>query len=108
MKKYHSLLVLFFASFLSIVSCSTTKEIHEGSKIPNTSQSEYLYNKDATLSFSFDDVSHSDTKDNVSGKNYHIDYVFNEDNESILFKKPNDPLLKQGVNNKSLYMDGFS
>ena len=71
----------------------------------------------AALSFSFESTTDSVTKDNVSGKNYVIDYVFSERNEQeleedggpfVLFKKPNDPLQKQGVSGKSLYMDGFS
>ncbi|MBR0295237.1 MAG: GH32 C-terminal domain-containing protein [Bacilli bacterium] len=63
---------------------------------------------DPVLSFSFESTSNGYTLDNASGSKYHIDYVFNKENADILFKKPNDPLLKQGVNNKSLYMDGFS
>ena len=61
-----------------------------------------------TLSFSFESTEHGYTKDNASGKNYYIDYVFNEENADELFKKPNDPVQKQGVSGKSLYMDGFS
>ena len=60
------------------------------------------------ISFSFDELDGSYTKENATGKNYRIDYVFAQENADILFKKPNDPLLKQGVKGKSLYMDGFS
>ena len=60
------------------------------------------------VSFSFDELDGSYTKDNASGKSYRIDYVFAQENADILFKKPNDPLQKQGVKGKSLYMDGFS
>ena len=60
------------------------------------------------LSFSFESTEDGYTREAVSNKDYKIDYVFNKDNADILFKKPNDPLLKKGVSGKSLYMDGFS
>ena len=63
---------------------------------------------DPTVSFSFDSTNGSYTKENASGSSYRINYVFSEENKDILFKKPNDPLLKQGVSGKSLYFDGFS
>ena len=107
MKKCRILAILSFTTFLSLTGCSLKKEIHDESSKPIV-PGEYVYNKQATLSFSFDDVTGSYAKDNVSEKNYKVDYVFNEDNKDIIFKKPNDPLLKQGVHNKSLYMDGFS
>ena len=91
-----------FASLLSITGCNRDKNKQ------NEEQKEDQVNKNLVLSFSFDEVSHSYTKEKVSGKDYRIDYVFSEENASILFKKPNDPLLKQGVSGKSLYMDGFS
>ena len=71
----------------------------------------------AALSFSFESTKNSRTKDNASGKNYLINYIFSEETEKeleeeggqfLLFKQPNDPIQKQGVNGKSLYMDGFS
>ena len=107
MKKANTLTILLFASFLTLTSCSLTKEIKQGSNLPET-PSEYVFNKKAAISFSFDDVTGSETKDNVSGEKYFVNYVFNEENADKIFKKPNDPLLKQGVHNKSLYMDGFS
>lgn len=107
MKKTNIFTVLLFTSFLALTSCSLKKEIKDETNKPET-PSEYVFNKDAALSFSFDDVTGGDTEDNVSHNKYHVEYVFNEENKDILFKKPNDPLLKQGVHNKSLYMDGFS
>ena len=107
MKKCRILAILTFTTFLPLTSCSLKKEIHDDASKPIV-PGEYVYNKQATLSFSFDDVTGSYTKDNVSGSNYKVDYVFNEDNKDIIFKRPNDPLLKQGVHEKSLYMDGFS
>ena len=107
MKKYHILTTLLFTTFLSLSGCSLKKVIHDDAAKPEV-PGEYVFNKNATLSFSFDDSTNGQTEDNVSHNSYHIDYVFNYDNAANLFKKPNDPLLKQGVHNKSLYMDGFS
>ena len=112
MKKQKALLSLLFASALSLGACSTqdlmfwkNKEQNEqNEKQAETGNKE----KKAALSFSFEDVSGSYTKDNASGEKYKIDYVFSEENAASLFKKPNDPLQKQGVHGKSLYMDGFS
>ncbi len=60
------------------------------------------------LSYSFDETTGNTTKESVSGTDYKINYVFNEDNADNLFKEPNDPLRKTGVKGKALYMDGFS
>ena len=96
-----------FTAFLSLTGCSLRREIHHNTNKDET-PAEYQFNKEAALSFSFDDVTGSYAEDNVSHNKYKIDYVFSEDNAANIFKKPNDPLLKQGVHNKSLYMDGFS
>ena len=61
-----------------------------------------------TLKFSFDEIDGSYTVDSATGKQHRINYVFAKENQADLFKKYNDPLLKQGVNGKSLYFDGFS
>lgn len=105
MKLKHVLLGLLFTSALSLSGCT----IVEGKK-DETQKEEKTYNfdKKASISFSFDETYGSYTKENVSEDNYKIDYVFASENAEILFKKPNDPLLKMGVHNKSLYMDGFS
>ena len=60
------------------------------------------------IDFSFDTLDGSYVTNKASGKDYKINYVFNESNFNKIFKAPSDPLLKQGVVNKSLYMDGFS
>ena len=60
------------------------------------------------LSYSFDESAGNMAKETVSGKDYKINYVFNEENADKLFKAPSDPLKKAGVKGKSLYMDGFS
>ena len=104
--KKRQLLPLIFTVLFALCGCQTSHLSQSTSQ--NNDKGPYEYNKQAALSFSFDDVSHSRTEDNVSHEKYRIKYVFSEDNAEILFKKPNDPLLKQGVSNKSLYMDGFS
>ena len=98
----HLLSKLPLAMLLALTSCTVIKGNTE------ENHKEYSFDKTPVLSFSFESTSGSYTKDNASGSSYHIDYVFSEDNASILFKKPNDPLQKQGVSGKSLYMDGFS
>ena len=82
--------------------------IYSSSEESSTSSEIEPVTIDPTLSFSFESTTDGYTYDNASGRRYHVDYVFNKDNADILFKRPNDPLLKQGVNGTSLYMDGFS
>ena len=60
------------------------------------------------LHYSLDESGGSLAKESVSGKDYTINYVFNEQNASTLFKEPNDPLKRPGVKGNALYMDGFS
>ena len=60
------------------------------------------------LHYSLDESTGSLTKEQVSGKDYTINYVFNEQNADTLFKEPNDPLRRPGIKGNSLYMDGFS
>ena len=60
------------------------------------------------LNYSLDESSGSFAKESVSGKDYTINYVFNEQNAADLFKEPNDPLRRPGVKGNALYMDGFS
>lgn len=60
------------------------------------------------VSYSFEDTKGNLTRNAANGKRDKIDYVFNAENQSVLYKPASDPLLKQGVKGKSLYMDGFS
>ena len=60
------------------------------------------------LNYSLDESDGSLTKESVSGVDYKINYVFNEQNADTLFKEPNDPLRRPGVKGNALYMDGFS
>ena len=113
MRKQKSLLCLLFAGVLSLGACSLQDLAFwkkESKQEENQKDEEKPANseKKAALSFSFEDVTNNRTLDNASGEKYKVDYVFSQDNAAILFKKPNDPLQKQGVHGKSLYMDGFS
>ena len=105
MKKRNLLALIPLLPFLSLGACTNSNNKNGGG---STS---------AALSFSFESTKNSRTKDNASGKNYLIDYVFSAETEKELeeeqglflqFKESNDPLQKQGVSGKSLYMDGFS
>ncbi|MDE6613773.1 MAG: hypothetical protein K2K28_04400, partial [Clostridia bacterium] len=60
------------------------------------------------VAYSFEDTDGNRTLNGANGKKYKIDYVFNSENQAVLYKPASDPLLKQGVKGKSLYMDGFS
>ena len=100
MEKKNVFLPLLFTTLLLLGAC--------GSKNNNNGQKPANSEKNPAISFSFDSTNGSYTKENVSNKDYRIDYVFAQENAAELFKKPNDPLLKQGVHGKSLYMDGFS
>lgn len=64
--------------------------------------------KNLLVSYSFEDTVGNKTLNGANGKKYDIDYVFNAENQDIIYKPASDPLLKKGVNGKSLYMDGFS
>ena len=103
------------SSYYSEISSETSFEessedfsSEEESSSEDISSEEKAKAEDPVLSFSFETSENGLTEENVSGEKYRIDYVFNKSNADILFKKPNDPLLKQGVNGQSLYMDGFS
>ena len=100
MEKKNVFLPLLFTTLLLLGAC--------GQKNNNNGKNPVNNGKNPAISFSFDEISGSYTKDNVSGDSYRINYVFSQENAAVLFKKPNDPLLKQGVHGKSLYMDGFS
>ncbi|MDE6398690.1 MAG: hypothetical protein K2L51_05160, partial [Clostridiales bacterium] len=61
-----------------------------------------------TAHYAFDEGSGSVTREQVSGKDKKIAYVFSAENQANLYKEANDPLWRQGVSGKSLYMDGYS
>ena len=100
MRIKHLLKSLVFITAITLSSCNGGGKDSENIKP--------IVEHNPAVSFSFESTLNSRTYDNASKKDYTIDYVFSEENADKLFKKPNDPLLKQGVNGKSLYMDGFS
>ncbi len=65
-------------------------------------------NTSLLVSYSFDGTDGNKTLNGANGKQYKIDYVFNAENQDIIYKPASDPLLKKGVIGSSLYMDGFS
>ena len=75
---------------------------------PNDNNTDKNENSRLELHYSFDEPTGNLAKESVSGKDYKINYVFNEENAADLFKEPNDPLKRTGVKGNSLYMDGFS
>ena len=102
MKNKHILPIYLFVSFLSLTGCSLRQETHTGPSKDDTKPATYTFDKEAVLSFSFDETDGSYTRENVSEEKYRIDYVFSSENASILFKKPNDPLLKEKDKTASL------
>ena len=106
MKKKSVAISILLLTLFVLGSCTKTNSNSSDSSTPD--KKDYSFDKSALISFSFDSTNGSYTKENVTGEEYRIDYVFAEENKDILFKEPNDPLLKQGVSGKSLYMDGFS
>ena len=103
MNKKHTALSILALSLFALGACSKNTTSSDSS--PEKKDS---FGKNPAISFSFDSTDGSYTKENASGDDYRIDYVFAQENADVLFKEPNDPLLKQGVSGKSLYMDGFS
>ena len=71
-------------AILSLSACGNTS--NNESSIKDTPQ----IKDNAAISFSFDSINGSYTKENVSSSMYKIDYVFSSENAEILFKKPND------------------
>ena len=70
--------------------------------------SEKVSSDGLVISYSFNEDGGSTTKEKVSGKNVHIEYVFSKENQANIFKQSSDPLRKDGVSGNCLYMDGFS
>lgn len=105
-KRYLSLLSLFLLS-----SCGGSSSLPSSSEEPveeSPSFSEIVEKNDLLYGLSFDEEGGETTKELASGKDAHIDYVFNEANQSVLLKKASDPIRRDGVSGNSLYMDGFS
>ena len=100
--RFKKLIALFLASLMllgTVTGCDDSK------KEPNKEREE---ESGLVLHYSLDEADGSLARESVSGKDYTINYVFNEQNAGTLFKEPNDPLRRTGVKGNSLYMDGFS
>ena len=97
MKKKILLYTLFFTLILLITTSCNEATVQEVVEIETK-----------VLEYSFDETEGSMTKETVSGKDYKINYVFNEENQEYIYKEASDPLLRKGVKGNALYMDGFS
>ena len=92
--------------FILLIAASGCKG--GGNEPDNNSSTNNGGKSSLVLNYSLDEFEGSLTKESVSGNNYTINYVFNEQNADSLFKEPNDPLRRPGVKGNALYMDGFS
>ena len=100
LRRYTALLLVLLMLITTATGClNFNKDTNEGAKEEKSS---------LLLNYSLDESEGSLAKESVSGKDYTINYVFNEQNADKLFKEPNDPLRRQGVKGNALYMDGFS
>ena len=81
LKKY-LILILMIVLLFSLSSCKDEEVVVASSKV---------------LEYSFDETVGSMTKETVTNKSYKINYVFNEENQDVIFKEASDPLLKKGV-----------
>lgn len=60
-------------------------------------------------SYSFDEGQGEATSNTVSNESLHINYVFNQQNQSQLYKLASDPLwYEAGISNGALLFDGYS
>ena len=97
-KKYIALLLASIMMLGTLTGCPSNDDPDEGKKEHSS----------LVLHYALDEEDGSLAKESVSGDDYTINYVFNEQNAANLFKEPNDPLRRPGVKGNSLYMDGFS
>jgi len=98
----------FIAFFMLLVMLLITASGCKGGSGSDEDTNKNEGKESLMLNYSLDESDGSLTKESVSGKDYMINYVFNEQNADSLFKEPNDPLRRPGVKGNSLYMDGFS
>ena len=98
MTKFQKIAVLLVSGVL-IASCSPAQA---------AVISEHDYNQNLLISYDFDEHEKEYITNKANGKQQKVNYVFNESNAEKIFKAPSDPLFKQGVHGKSLYMDGYS
>ena len=63
---------------------------------------------DLVASYSFESVSDYKTYNSATKSYDKVNYIYSTENQQYLVKEASEPLLKEGVSGKSLYMDGFS
>lgn len=97
MKKRIKLLtsIITLSSLLSLSSCKINHTVAD-------TEEKFLVN------YTFDSIENENVIETISNSNQKVNYVFNESNKDLIFKEPSQALLKDGVMNKALYMDGFS
>ena len=109
--KLNRLIALLLVSVISVGTLSGCFNKQGGSDTDsntNNTDTNTEEKSSLVLYYSLDEDTGSLAKESVSGKDYTINYVFNEQNAADLFKEPNDPLKRVGVKGNALYMDGFS
>lgn len=74
----------------------------------NNSVEEVVLRDDLVASYSFESVSDYKTYNSATENYDKVNYIYSLENQQYLVKEASEPLLKQGVSGKSLYMDGFS
>ena len=99
----HNRLIFLLLALVVLLTLATGCKKKQDNITDNTDNQSNLL-----LHYSLDESTGSLAKESVSGQDYTINYVFNEQNADTLFKEPNDPLRRPGVKGNSLYMDGFS
>ena len=88
--------IAFLLVLVTVLSMATgcKKPQKEPEKEPETEVEE---KSTLLLHYSLDEEDGSLAKESVSGLDYTINYVFNEQNADTLFKEPNEPLRRTGV-----------
>ena len=97
LKKLIALLIVF-ATVLSVATGCKKSDDDDSTDEPNEESSLLLH-------YSLDEADGSLARESVSGVDYTVNYVFNEQNADTLFKEPNDPLRRTGVKGNALYRE---
>lgn len=92
---------------LLLVSCAG-EEGHSSSPLPPTGSSESTHSESTLVHYAFDEEAGETTKNLATGKDARIEYVFSSENQANLLKPASDPIRREGVKGKALYVDGFS
>ena len=93
----------FICALMCVMLCAFGTGTLAACKKPQTEEGTHLL-----AHYAFDEESGSVTREQVSGKDKKISYVFSAENQAFLYKEANEPLRRKGVSGKSLYMDGYS